>query len=201
MVDALVADFNDLPKVLCIIGEEYGIKASELKSQGLETEAKEYFQKAVSVWERVIQEFPDCDIIPRAYLSVANYYEKLIELGAVTKPEATPKIEYACQVITENFPGSKYVKPAALKLGQINFEKGQWLKATQYWELSLGKYTEKKYRPHHILYPLGRAFEELGRLEEAGQVYNEFIQTTYPGDPRVERVRARLENLALPTDN
>jgi len=185
-LDELIAEFADepdLPEVLFEIGENYGIKA--------------YYWKAVSVWERLIQEFPDCNTVPQAYFLQANYYEKLVELGAVTKAEATPQTEHACQVITENYPDSKYVAAAALKLGQISFEKGQWLKAIQYWELSLSKYPEKEYRPNHILYPLGRAYEELGQLEKAGQAYNEFIQTTYPGDPRIEKVQARLEQIGF----
>jgi cytochrome c-type biogenesis protein CcmH/NrfG len=42
---------------------------------------------------------------------------------------------------------------------------------------------------------LGRAYEEIGLLDKAKQVYEEFIKTVPVGDPRVETVEARIEKL------
>ncbi|MHC5059804.1 MAG: tetratricopeptide repeat protein [Planctomycetota bacterium] len=94
-LDQLVAEFSNspgLPEELCIIGEDYGVKGYEAKSQGLETQAEEYFQKAVSVWERVIHEFPACEFVARAYYCSAGCYE--LELSEYEKA-----IEYYQQVL------------------------------------------------------------------------------------------------------
>jgi len=111
-LDELIAEFADepdLPEVLFEIGENYGIKAYDLKNQGLETEAKEYFQKAVYVWERVIQEFPDSDIVPQAYYCSAGCYE--LELSEYEKA-----IEYY-QIILDNWPYFDYQRASYAQFG------------------------------------------------------------------------------------
>jgi tetratricopeptide (TPR) repeat protein len=103
------ADNSDLPEALCVIAEEYGVKASELKSQGLENETKEYFQKAFAVWERVIHEFPDCDVVPRAYYCSAGCYE--LELSEYEKA-----IEYYQQLL-DNWPYFDYRRASYAQFG------------------------------------------------------------------------------------
>jgi len=111
-LDGLIADFVDnpgLPEALCIIGEDYGVKASELKKKGLETEADEYFRKAVSVWERVIHEFPNSDLVPRAYYCSAGCYGH--ELAEYEKA-----IEYY-QKILDNWPYFDYRRASYAQFG------------------------------------------------------------------------------------
>jgi cytochrome c-type biogenesis protein CcmH/NrfG len=55
--------------------------------------------------------------------------------------------------------------------------------------------------PPHILYPLGRAYEEIGQPDKAAQVYHEFIKSVDPSDPRIETVKARLEKLGITSDD
>jgi len=111
-VDKLLTDFANSPDVseaLCEIGEKYGVKGYEAKSQGLETEAKEYFQKAVSVWERLIQEFADYDFVARAYYCSAGCYE--LELS-----EYEIAIEYY-QKILDNWPYFDYRRASYAQFG------------------------------------------------------------------------------------
>jgi len=111
-IDNLLADFNDhpdLPYALFQVGEQYAVKATDLKKQGLETEAKEFFRKAVSVWERVIQEFPDCDTVPRAYYCSAGCYE--LELSEYEKA-----IEYY-QKVLDNWPYFDYRRASYAQFG------------------------------------------------------------------------------------
>ena len=239
-IDSLLADFNDhldLPYAMFQVGEKYYMKALQLEHQGLDTEARDYFAKAIAVSEKVITELPGSTATADSYylsavcyrrlveyekaiecyqevidswpdyeracsvqFSIGRCYEKLEESGDLNESEANALIEQAYRRLLESYPECGLAGKAWEKLGWLNFEKGQWAKAAGCFELSLEKYLEN-YRPCHILYPLGRAYEELGQLEKAGQVYNEFIQTTYPADPRIERVKARLENLDLPTNN
>jgi tetratricopeptide (TPR) repeat protein len=111
-LDGLIAEFadeSDLPEVLFEIGENYGIKAYDLKNQGLETEAKEFFQEAVYVWERVILEFPDSDIVPQAYYCSAGSYD--LELSEYEKA-----IEYY-QKILDNWPYFDYQRASYAQFG------------------------------------------------------------------------------------
>ena len=79
-------------------------------------------------------------------------------------------------------------------MGWLNFKRGQWVEAIQYWELSLKK-SEENRKPVHILYPLGRVYEELGQLDKAAPVYNEFLSSVHSIDSGIERVKTRLEKL------
>jgi tetratricopeptide (TPR) repeat protein len=111
-INELIAEYSDnpdLPEVLCIIGEEYCVKASELKNQGLETKAREYFRKAISVWERVMNEFPDSDAVPRAYYCSGGCYE--LELSEYEKA-----IEYY-QKVLDNWPYFDYQRASYAQFG------------------------------------------------------------------------------------
>jgi len=63
-----------------------------------------------------------------------------------------------------------------------------------YFELFLEKAPEDQ-RRGDVLYDLGRAYEEMGELDAAVQVYSAFIEIADPDDPRVKGVEARLEEL------
>ena len=106
----------------------------------------------------------------------------------------------AYRAVVEKYPDSGAVRDASKKLGWLKFKKGQWVEAIQYWQLSLQRSPEND-KPVHILYPLGRAYEEIGALDKAAQVYDEFIRTVHPDDPRIETVKARLEKLGVTSDN
>jgi tetratricopeptide (TPR) repeat protein len=77
-IDKIVTDFKDaadLPEQLCKLAEECGIKAVELSDQGLRSEAKLWSQRAIGIWERVIQSFPPAAAhTGRAYFCAAGTY-------------------------------------------------------------------------------------------------------------------------------
>jgi len=118
----------------------------------------------------------------------------------LSESEANPKIEHAYKAVVEKYPDCTSVKDASLKLGWLNFKKGRWTEAVGYFELCLEKYPEK-YRPPHVLYALGRAYEEIGQLDKAAQAYHEFIKSIDPSDPRIETVKARLEKLGVTSND
>jgi tetratricopeptide (TPR) repeat protein len=158
------------------------------------------YEKAIERYREVVDSWPDYERACSAQFSIGRCYEKLEESGDLNESEANALIEQAYSSVIESYPECGLAGKAWKKLGWLNFEKGQWAKAAGCFELSLEKSPDDR-KPVHILYTLGRAYEEIGQSDKAGQVYNEFIQTTYPGDPRIEKVQARLDNLALPTNN
>jgi len=131
---------------------------------------------------------------PMAQLLIGKWYERLRYSGSLPESEANRQIEQAYKAVIEKYPDTTAVRDASKKLGWLNFKRGQWVKAIQYWELSLKKSTEDR-KPVHILYPLGRAYEAIGQVDKAVQVYNEFLSSVPSIDPGIERVKARLEIL------
>jgi len=85
------------------------------------------------------------------------------------------------------------VRHAYLRLGDLNFQKGKWAKAAEYFELFLEKYPED-IRFGQVLYDLGRAYEMMGELELAAEVYSVFIETGHPNEPRIKVLKAKIES-------
>jgi len=103
-LDSLIADFNDhpaLPQAVFIIGEQYYNKAFRDVKQGLDTEAKENFRKAIAVWERIITKLPpSAPYTARAYYFSGYCYTRSGEYGKAIQyyqkvADDWPKYEYA----------------------------------------------------------------------------------------------------------
>jgi len=81
-VDILFSNFAgnpDLAQTALIIGEWFEREGLAKEKSGLKDEAKIQFEKAVKVWDRVISELPDSNLIPEACYSAGNCYQKLGE--------------------------------------------------------------------------------------------------------------------------
>jgi tetratricopeptide (TPR) repeat protein len=114
-IDILIADFNDnpeLPTAIFQIGEEYYNKAFNTKGDPNlpEAKTKEYFQKALAVWERIIQKLPPSPTTPQAYWCSAVVYSQ--ELGEYQKG-----IEYY-QHVVDTWPDYDYAWSAQLLVGR-----------------------------------------------------------------------------------
>lgn len=152
------------------------------------------YQKGIDYYQQVVDNWPDYAFAWHAQFFVGKYYEKLRNSGGIADSEANPKIEQAYISVVEKYPDSKSAPSAALKLGQMNFKKGQWIEAAMYFELYRQKCSDNQ-QWARVVYDLGRAYENAGAFEEAIEVYDEFIKTAEPDDPRVKTVKARLEEL------
>jgi len=224
-----------LPEVVFAIGEQYYNKALYIRSDPNlpEAEAKDYFQKTINVWERVITELPaSAEYTPRFYYITAvlysqelaeyqkgidyytivvknwpdyqyawhaqyfigMYYEKLINAGGISELEANPLIEQAYKAVVDNYPDSESTPYAAQKLGWMNFHSAQWVEAAKYFEFFLEK-SEDNQAMCSVVSPLGPAYEQMGELHMAAEVYRIFIETADPNNPLVKTVKARLEEL------
>ncbi len=232
-LDSLIADFNDhpdLPDAVFEVGHKYYTKARLKVKDGLEGQAIEYYRKAITQWERIIQQLPHCAYTPRAYYCsavvysqelgdylkgidyyqqivdnwpdyqyashaqffVGKYYEILRDSGNISASEANPKIEQAYKSVVEKYPDSKSAPYVALKLGRRSLGRAQWSEAAIYFEFFRQKYPEQR---GQVLLDLGLAYEKMGELDVALQVYAEFIETADPADPRLQSLIAKLERL------
>ena len=152
------------------------------------------YEKAIEYYQKVVTDWPDYEYAWSAQCLIGSCYEKLRDSGSLPEVEANPKIEQVYKLVLEKYPYCSLVGHACLKLGQMNFEKGQWVEAAVYFELFMEKASEDP-RRGHVVYYLGRAYEKLEQLELAAQVYKEFINTAEPNAPLVERIKSRLEKL------
>ncbi len=111
-VDILITDFReqaDLPTAIFMLGEQYYNKAFGCENQGQTAEAKSHFQKAIAIWERIINELPQSSITAQAYYFVARCCERLAEYEDA--------IEYY-QVVLDNWPNYERAWNAQFLLGQ-----------------------------------------------------------------------------------
>ena len=102
-------------------------------------------------------------------------------------------IEQAYQTFVEKYPDRGLAKAATLKLGRLNFQRGRWADAVWYFELFRQKSPDDP-RLLAVLYDLGRAYEEMGQLSQAAQVYSEFIEMADPNDARIESIISKIES-------
>ena len=153
------------------------------------------YEKAIEYFQEVIDNFPRHEVAATAQFQIAQEYGRLRDSGLIPESEAILKIEQVYKAVIEKYPDTTAVRDASKKLGWLNFKRGQWVEAVDYFELSFEK-SEENRKPVHILYPLGRAYEELGQLDKAAEVYNEFLSSVPSIDSGIEKVKARLEKLA-----
>jgi len=115
-VSGLTADFADhpdLPEVLFWVGEQYHAMALQLENDGQTADSGQCLQKAVAVWEIVIDDLPSCRAKAMAYDFAAESYYRL---GNFQKA-----IDYYQQLIS-NWPGYEYAWNAQFHLGR-SYEK------------------------------------------------------------------------------
>ena len=111
-VDILIADFNnhpEMPTAIFMLGEQYYNKAFTCENQGQTADAKSHFQKAIAVWERIINELPESRFATaQAYDFSATCYQRL--------GECEKAIEYYQRVV-DNWPDYKYAWNAQFLIG------------------------------------------------------------------------------------
>jgi len=150
------------------------------------------YNKGIEYYQHIVDNWPDYQYAWHAQYFVGMYYERLLKSGGITESEANPKIEQAYKAVIEKYPDSKSAPHAAIKLARLNFNRAQWADAAMYFELFLQRLPQKL---GSVVLPLGRAYEEMGELDSAAEVYSEFIKTADPNEPHIEAVKARLEEL------
>ena len=158
------------------------------------------YAEGIEYYQHIVDNWPEYEFAWHAQYFVGMYYERLLRAGGITKSEADPLIEQAYQAVIEKYPDCSLAGHACLKLARPNFEKGRWAEAAMYFEvfLQLWQRNPEGQRPNRVLsvmYNLGRAYEKMSAFKLAAQVYGELIKIADPTDPRIERVKARLQEL------
>jgi len=113
VTDGLIFDFydhSDLAGVVFHIGEQYYEKAFRAENEALETQAKENFEKALTVWEKIITDLPVSDPnTPKAYYFSAVCYRR--------QGEYEVAIEYY-SIVLDNWPNYEYAWVAQFRIAR-----------------------------------------------------------------------------------
>ena len=112
VLDRLIADFSDdsdLPEAIFVVGEEYYNEGLSSEREGDTDRRKEYYRKAVAVWQRIVTELRESAITPEAYyFSACCYYQ----LGEYRKP-----IDYSKEVV-DRWPDYRNACRAQFMIGR-----------------------------------------------------------------------------------
>jgi len=114
-LDILVADFNyqqDLPRAILFAGEQYYKEGLSKESEGLADQARDRFEKAVEIWDRLINELPDSTLVAEACCWAGDCYFKL------GKHEESIR---RFQKVVDNYPGYEHAWHALFMVG-CNYE-------------------------------------------------------------------------------
>jgi len=150
------------------------------------------YEKAIEHYRKVVDDYSGYQLADHAWFFMGRCFEALRDSNSLPEEEANQLIEQAYRAIVEEYPDYKRFGYACEELGWLNFDARRWEQAAEYFELYLSRYPASK-RTAHILYVLGRAYEQMGRLDEAAETYSEFLAAADPNDRRIETVRAWLE--------
>lgn len=102
-IDKLIVDFSNnpyLPQVVLMMGEDCYRRGLSSENEGLAEQAGEHFEKAVEIWDKLLNKFPDSDLIPETccwsgdgYLKLGRYEESIRWFQKV--PDDYPGYEHA----------------------------------------------------------------------------------------------------------
>jgi len=102
------ANNPDLAQSAIIIGEWFYKDGLSQEKDGLKDEAKGNFERAVKVWDRVINELPDSNLIPEACCWAGDCYYKLNKFD-----ESLQRF----QKVINNYPEYKFAGHAQFEIG------------------------------------------------------------------------------------
>jgi tetratricopeptide (TPR) repeat protein len=80
------------------------------------------YEKAIIYYQKTLDDWPDYEYAWHAQYSIGDCYEKLLEMGALTKFEAMPKIINAYKTVVEKYPNCRKAKGTILKLEELGYQ-------------------------------------------------------------------------------
>jgi tetratricopeptide (TPR) repeat protein len=171
LMDKFIADFNQHPYAGDCLGrtaDKNYLLALESNKQEQKQQAKDYFARAESVWNRIISanlpinlgkvyyfaavcrqkhgdwdgaitycqkvvnEYPDFEYVCGAQAAIGWCYEALRDSNEIPKKIANPLIEEAYKSVLTNYTGCYISHYAALRLAEMNAQKGDKITAAAY---------------------------------------------------------------------
>jgi TolA-binding protein len=115
IIEYLITNFHDHPRLaqaVVRIGEEYYSRALEYRKQGLESQSKESFAKAISVWERMLR---DISVESHTVYPAQAYYFSAISCIYLGQHEKA--INYY-QAVVDKWPDSEHAPYALFRIGR-----------------------------------------------------------------------------------
>jgi TolA-binding protein len=103
-VDSLIANFKDNPDLsesVFNVGEQYYLQALSYEKQNINTKARENFEKAIGIWEKMMKQLPSSSAyVPHAYYYSGSCYERLNEFAKAVQHyqkvvDDWPKFQFA----------------------------------------------------------------------------------------------------------
>jgi TolA-binding protein len=151
------------------------------------------YEKAIQYFQKIVNDWPDYKYAWNVQCWIGECYWKLKESGALPQSEVNPQIKLAYQTLIEKYPDCSLAGHACLKLAHLSSEEGRQVDAAMYLEMFLQNSPDDPRVPD-ILYDLGQAYEKMGRLDSAVEVYAEFIEAD-PNSPLVKALQKKFEEL------
>ena len=192
VVDTLIADFNDVPDLAADavghVGLEYYRLARISQNEGLDAQAKEYFAKAIEVWDRIydIEGANDTEFAKMHFRSGVVLAQ---ELGRYQEG-----IDYY-QTLVDNWPGYEGTEYAQHNIA-VYYEKMKIegllpaaeadLKIEAAYKGVVENYPESKF-VNRALQKLIKIQRDKGNLAEAAVYMEQFVEA-YPDDERADDV-------------
>ncbi|MCJ7728650.1 MAG: tetratricopeptide repeat protein, partial [Sedimentisphaerales bacterium] len=201
-VNSLIADFNGqpaLPQAIFAIGEEYYNKALKAKDEPNSPEARPegYYQKALTVWERIIKELPDSNATVAAH---AHYFSAVCYRKLGNQEKAVEHF----QTVVDSWPDYQYAWSAQCLIGECyeKLQRSGKLSASeaeplieQAYQAVIERYPDCSLVGHACL-KLGDMYLQKGNRDEAATCFELFLKTADPADTRViNTIKSRLEKL------
>jgi tetratricopeptide (TPR) repeat protein len=133
------------------------------------------YAKAIQYWQKIVDDWPDYKYAWDAQFRIAYSYSMLGNSGVISKAEAYSGMEQAYKAIVENYPDCPAANDASVRLGNLNYGRGQWAEAAKYYELFLERFPEDK-RWNDVLYSLAYTYQKMGQLQLATELRRAFIE-------------------------
>ena len=119
-INSLIADFpghSHLPAAVLYIAEHfYYLEAYRLKKQGNTDLSVKKFQKATAICELVIEQLPDAEVTPSAYICAGSCYKMLGQYGDSIR---------CYQAVVDRYPLYRFAGYAQFRVGNIISDMGR----------------------------------------------------------------------------
>ncbi len=146
---------------------------------------------ALPYLQKVLSDWPGYEYAWNAQFWLGDCYDRLSQTNKMPIEEALPLAEAAYTNLIDRYPECCMIEHAYWRMGSMNFRAQRWDKAAMNYELFLSRGMEDGRTPE-VMYRLGMAFEQLGELAAAGDIYRRLeTDTKYP--KYAEMAQSRLQ--------
>ena len=128
------------------------------------------YQKGIDYLQKILDSWPNFERNGEANFYIAEYYEVLMNSGAIPESVAFTKMEQYYRTVVEKYPTYQFAGDALLKLGQISFQQGKFPEAVKYFEMLIEKEPKEICRAG---IQLSSAYKITGNDDMASHIKNE----------------------------